>query len=532
MRHALLVMALCVAGLSADVAQYRNPVIFGDYSDPDVVRVGADFYLVSSSFNTVPALPLLHSRDLVHWTLIGHAAPRLPSPRYDTPQHGNGIWAPSLRVHDGKFWIYVGDPDLGIFMTTATDPHGPWSPLTLVAEAKGWIDPCPLWDDDGTMYLVHAWAKSRAGFNGLLSVRRLSADGRSVLPSDREGKGTVVFDGGAAHPTIEGPKFYKRNGFYYIFAPAGGVTNGWQTVLRSRSVFGPYEDRIVMARGGSETNGPHQGGWVSTASGEHWFMHFQDRGAYGRIVHLQPMTWRNDWPVIGVDADGDGIGEPVSTFRMPTVTPSAIAASLRVQTSDDFTSRALGLQWQWQANPQPAWASLTARSGFLRITSAPMPDDSTNMWMVPQLLMQKLPAESFSATAMVDASASATGDALSLIAFGLDYTALRVTRTAGGLTLSHVTCKNAIDGTAEAVVASVDVPMTSRLALRMSMSAGAVTMFSYRVGDGPFTAIGDRFTMREGRWMGAKFGVSAARATGDAGVRGYWDIDAVRVSVR
>ena len=185
---------------------YRNPVIFADYSDPDVVRVRDDYYLVASSFNVTPALPILQSRDLVNWSIVGHAAARLPSPRYDVPQHGGGVWAPSLRFHAGRFWIYFGDPDVGIFMTTATDPRGPWELLALVHGASGWIDPCPLWDDDGSVYFVHAWAKSRAGFNGVLTLRRLTTDGRRLLDDTAV---AIVFDGKTNHPTIEGPKFYS-----------------------------------------------------------------------------------------------------------------------------------------------------------------------------------------------------------------------------------------------------------------------------------------------------------------------------------
>jgi beta-xylosidase len=242
---------------------YRNPVLFADYSDPDALRVGEYFYLVSSSFSSVPALPVLRSRDLVNWRIVGHVAARLPSPTFDTPQHGRGVWAPSLRHHQGRFWLYYGDPDLGIFMSTAERAEGPWEPFTLVQEARGWIDPCPLFDDDGSVWLVHAWAKSRAGFNGVLTMRRLSPDGRRIL-----GEGTTVFEGGTKHPTIEGPKIYKRDGWYYIFAPAGGVTSGWQVVLRSCNVLGPYEDRVVLAQGRTDVNGPHQGAWVETSGGE------------------------------------------------------------------------------------------------------------------------------------------------------------------------------------------------------------------------------------------------------------------------
>ncbi|HKW02710.1 MAG TPA: glycoside hydrolase 43 family protein [Vicinamibacterales bacterium] len=499
---------------------FRNPVIFADYSDPDVARQGDDYYLVASSFNVTPALPILHSRDLVNWTIVGHAAPRLPSPRYDTPQHGQGVWAPSLRVHDGTFWIYFGDPDLGIFMTTATDPRGPWAPLALVADARGWIDPCPLWDDDGSMYLVHAWAKSRAGFNSVLTLRRLTADGRRLA----DDKAVTVFDGTTTQPTIEGPKFYKRGGYYYIFAPAGGVTNGWQTVLRSRSVGGPYEERIVMRQGRTAVNGPHQGGWIETPNGESWFVHFQDRGPYGRIVHLQPMTWRDDWPVIGADPDGDGVGEPVPVFRKPTVRDAG--ARTAPQATDEFNSERLGLQWQWEANEGEGWRSLTARPGFLRLFAQPLPDRNANLWSAPHLLMQKLPAESFEANASVRLETTSPGDAIALVTMGLDYALVRLVRTAGGWRLEHVVCTGAADSGAETIDATAIGARDTQL--RLSVSAGTVE-FSYSVDTGAtFRPIGGRTALREGRWMGAKFGLVATRPIGSA-AGGFADVDWVRV---
>jgi len=138
---------------------YRNPIIHADYSDPDVVRAGEDFYMVSSSFNCVPGLPVLHSTDLVNWKIVNHVIKRMPPEElFSLPQHGNGVWAPSLRYYDGTYYVFFGDPDHGIYMSSTEDPEGEWAPLTLMHEAKGWIDPCPLWDDDGKAYLVHAFA--------------------------------------------------------------------------------------------------------------------------------------------------------------------------------------------------------------------------------------------------------------------------------------------------------------------------------------------------------------------------------------
>jgi unsaturated rhamnogalacturonyl hydrolase len=408
-------------------------VLFADYSDPDVIRVGRDYYLTASSFANVPGLPILQSRDLKSWTLVGHAIQRL-GPDFDKPQHGNGVWAPSLRHHDGWFWIYFGDPDRGIYRTRARDARGPWEPLTLVYAAKGWIDPCPLWDDDGQMYLVHAWAKSRAGFNGVLHVNKLSPDGKRVLD-----EGTMVFDGREQHPTIEGPKFYKRNGYYYIFAPAGGVKRGWQTVLRSKNVYGPYEPKIVLE------GGLHQGAWV-----DDWFVHFQDLGAYGRVVHRQPLKWVNEWPEVEDRQSCLSCGQ---------------------------TGLSVLHDWQWQGNP----------------TREPLP---ANLWNTTNLLLHKFPAPAFTATTTVDASSPRAG----LVVFGMDYAALVVERGA----LTRVTARDADKGGAETELARVAV--RGPVQLRVTVSPHAIARFSYATG-GEFKPLGPPFVARPGKWVGAKVGL-------------------------
>jgi Beta-xylosidase len=295
---------------------YRNPIIYADYSDPDACRVGDDYYMTASSFNCIPGLQILHSKDLVNWTIVNAAVPYALEPieAVEKPEHGNRVWAPSIRFHNNEFYIFWGDPDQGVFMTKTKDPKGTWSKPVLVKAAKGIIDTTPLWDEDGKVYLVHAFAGSRAGLKSVLAVCELNAEANQAITESR-----IVFDGHDNQETCEGPKFYKRNGYYYIFTPAGGVATGWQLVLRSKNPYGPYEEKVVMAQGKSTINGPHQGAWVDTTTGEDWFLNFQDVGAYGRLTHLQPMKWVKDWPVIGVDKDGDGCGEPVLTYKKPNV---------------------------------------------------------------------------------------------------------------------------------------------------------------------------------------------------------------------
>jgi len=483
---------------------YVNPVLFADYSDPDVVRVSGDYYLVSSSFSSVPGLPVLHTRDLVNWAIVGHALARLPSPAFDRPQPGKGVWAPSIRHHAGRFWIYWGDPDAGLYMTTAERAEGPWEPAHLVKPARGLIDACPLWDDDGRMYVVHAWAKSRAGFNAVLTVLELSPDGRRVI-----GEGRTVFEGGAKHPTIEGPKLYKRDGWYWIFAPAGGVPKGWQVALRSRSVHGPYEDRVVLAQGRTAVNGPHQGGWVDAPDGSDWFLHFQDRGAYGRVVHLQPMRWRDGWPVMGDDPDGDGTGEPVARGRLPL--PGQ--ARREPQTSDELDGPSLGLQWQWQSNPDPSWWSFVG--GALRLSSVPAAARGDTLGAAGHLLLQKLPAPAFVATTLVRPGSLREGEEAGLVVMGRDYAALTVSPRGDGVRLSLRLCPNA-DASGTETEAAVRAVGAGPIELRLELDEGAICRFSARAGGGAFETLGEPFTAREGKWIGAKAGVFARAPHGAA----------------
>ncbi|WP_433428325.1 glycoside hydrolase family 43 protein [Nonomuraea sp. CA-141351] len=450
---------------------YRNPVLNADWSDPDVIRVGDDFYLTASTFTKVPGLPILHSRDLVNWTIIGHAV----TSGYDDVRPGCGVWAPSLRHHDGRFWIFYGDPDVGIHQVNAADPRGPWTEPHMVKPGLGLIDPCPLWDDDGQAYLVHAWAKSRAGVKNRLTLHRMSPDARKVLD-----EGTLVIDADLlpGYRTLEGPKLYKRDGVYWIFAPAGGVEQGWQSVFRADSVFGPYEDRIVLEQGGTEVNGPHQGGWVDTASGEHWFMHFQDRGPYGRVVHLQPMTWAEDgWPVMGDN------GEPVAEAPVPVEggTPSEPA------TSDDFAGPELGLQWSWQANPDPSWWQVS--DGTLRLACVPGSEDLRER---PSVLGQRLPGDPCTVTTSLTLEGQGRAG---LVVTGDTYAFVGVERTPDGLVL--------VCGDME------PVPVRDQVVIGARVGEGALVTFLADTGDG-LCEVGTPFQATQGRWVGAVLGLFAA----------------------
>ena len=503
---------------------YTNPIIHADYSDPDVIAVGDDFYMTASSFQCVPGLPILHSRDLVNWDIVNYALDKLvPEDFYSVPRHGKGVWAPSIRHHDGKFYIYWGDPDFGIFMVSATDPLGKWSEPVLVKCGKGMIDPTPLWDEDGRAYLVNGWAGSRAGFNSVLTVWEMSPDGTSLTSNP-----VIVFDGndGVNH-TVEGPKFYKRDGYYYILCPAGGVEQGWQLALRSRSPFGPYEKKIVMSQGSTDINGPHQGGLVDTPAGESWFINFQDKGLYGRVLHLNPVKWIDGWPIMGDN------GEPVKRHAKPRV--NGKVTPVNPPESDSFDSRLLGRQWEWHANYDPAFG-MTSDLGFMRIYGYRQPADFVNFWSVPNLLLQKFPAPAFTATAHVTVSAKAAGNTSGLIVMGHDYARLSVEKMEGDkFEIKLVTCKNAEQGGKETVenIAAVDPTRVYEAGLfpnyelniwlRVKVADGGDCTFYYSIDGKKYHKAGSVFRARQGKWIGAKGGLFSV--TPDGTDRGWIDID-------
>jgi len=502
---------------------YKNPILFADYSDPDVIRVGDDFYLTASSFSCFPGLPILRSKDLVNWTIVGHAIDKYPVEGFALPHHGGGVWAPAIRFHDGRFYIFFGDPDNGIFMARTKNPAGPWDPLIRVKDSKGWIDTCPFWDDDGQAYLIHAYAGSRAGIPNVLDVNRMSADGTRLLDD-----GQRVVDGLANHyTTVEGPKLYKRNGYYYIMAPGGGVGAGYQIVFRAKNIYGPYESKVVLAQGKTAVNGPHQGAWVQTQTGQDWFVHFQQVLPYGRVVHLEPMKWVDDWPVMG-DA-----GQPVLEHQKPDVGktwPIAIP-----QSTDEFDRLVLGLQWQWWANYQSDWYSLTARPGFLRLNAVTLAQPVT-LFDRPNLLLQKFPAERFTATADLDLSHLTEGDRAGLVVAGGLMMALQVQKDGQGLKIVRTqSISFRAPGTRGDRISGPEVEGISAnlggqtVFLRLTVEPGAQCSLAYSADNRQFTALGPSFKAVNDLWIGAKVGLfcNAPAATKS---KGFVDVDWFRFS--
>lgn len=511
---------------------YTNPVLCFDYSDPDVVRTGDDYWMTASSFNCIPGLPILHSKDLVHWHIVNYALDRLtPEDVFSKPQHGKGVWAPCIKFHDGWYYIYWGDPDYGIFMVKARDPRGKWSEPVLVKAGKGLIDPSPLWDDDGKVYLAHAWAASRSGLNSIITVSEMNAEGTACISEE-----VMVFDGNRdGHHTVEGAKIYKRNGYYYIFAPAGGVATGWQLVMRADNIYGPYEARNVMDQGNSDINGPHQGAWIDTPSGEDWFIHFQEKQPYGRIVHLNPMEWAEDgWCVIGEDKDGDGRGEPVRKWKRPDTGNSG--EEYEMATSDEFDSILTGLQWQWHANRQD-WFGFNSGYGFFRLYGHR--ENVPNLWGVPNLYLQKMPAEAFTATARMSFNSKGDGDRAGLVVMGFDYGSISLKREGDKALILYAVCMDADKGTEENVETLAEIPLArvesgatpkyvTDVWFRVKADGNGACRFMYSTDGKKFEPVSESFQAREGRWIGAKIGLFCS-SYGTGRDRGWIDADWFRI---
>lgn len=512
---------------------YVNPVIFSDYSDLDCICVDGVYYMTASSFNYVPGLPILTSTDLVNWTLRNYALPNIPDARYDVPCHAQGVFAPSIRWHAGLFYIYYGMPDEGVYMVRTADPLGPWEEPVLVLKGKGLIDPCPFWDEDSSAWVVHAYAKSRLGFNSILGAFPVSPDGTRAVGEDH-----FLFDGTGRHPIIEGPKVYKRDGWYYIFAPAGGVDDGWQTVLRSRSMQGPWEDRIVLKQGSSDINGPHQGAWIETPRGEHWFMHFQSRGLYGRITHLQPMTWGEEgWPFIGqrdpFTAEPDPEANAADPAEVARLTPCGIPVMAGEKPiapactpcgmvgSDDF-SGPLGLQWQFMGNWRPDFYD--CGEGILRLYARSLPAGQRTLWGCPQTLTQKIACPAFVARTTLDASGLRCGEQAGVGLMGGQYAYAALRRQADGLSLVYVTSAGAdhAETIHDEIIGLPDVPVTFRMTLLPTGDAEAVFAMEYAV-DGVFRRIGLPFTPARHTWVGARLMLFAMPLDGAEDPGGHAD---------
>lgn len=466
---------------------YINPILNADYSDPDVIRVGDKYYMVASDFHFL-GMQVLESADMVNWKLISQIYHRFDFPGWnDNQQYAGGAWAPAIRYHDNKFWVFFCTPKEGLFMSNAINPTGPWSPLHLVEKVEKWEDPCPFWDEDGQAYL----GRSRHGA-GPIIIHKMSADGTRLLD-----EGTTVYTG----PVAEGTKIFKKDGFYYLSIPEGGVGTGWQTILRSKNIYGPYEKKVVLEQGSTTINGPHQGAIVDTPDGQWAFFHFQHHDALGRVVHLQPMHWENGWPVIGVDLDRNGIGEPVYVWQKPIESKTIFAP----QTDDDFSNPTLSLQWQFNHNPTDRAWSLSAHPGSLTLKAL----TSSTFKLARNTLTQKVMGNVSEATVAMDFTEIADGQRCGLACMGKENKVLGIKMEKGQKSLyiaNDTTETNTTVLSGKLVYLRVSINMTNRQ-----------FQFFYSTDNIHFIPYGSPFFIPFGFWKGARVALYCYNKTQEAG---------------
>lgn len=473
--------------------RYINPVLNADYSDPDIIRVGNKYYMVCSEFHYM-GMPILESDDMLNWKIITQVYDKLDFPKYDTSErYGGGSWAPALRYHNGKFWVFFCTPDEGLFMSNATDAAGPWSPPVHVKNVSGWEDPCPFWDEDGQAYL----GRSQLGA-GPIFLHKMKADGTELLDN-----GVKVYEG----PVAEGTKIHKKDGYYYFSIPEGGVSTGWQTVLRAKNIYGPYDVKKVLEQGNTDINGPHQGSLVDTPEGEWWFYHFQSREPVGRVVHLQPVSWEKGWPLVGLDLDGNGIGEPVKEWTIPNTghTGSVFAP----QASDDFDATGRGWQWQINHNPVNTHWSLAERPGYLRLKAlkAGMLRESKNMFT------QKVMGYESEASVEMDCSQTTDGQRAGIFCIGNQFNAAGIERKNG---------QNYIYFEHDGNVTQIAQATVSIIYLKIALNANTNRhRFYYSFDNETFLPCGEAFTIRSGDWKGIRIGLFSYNTESDTGIADF-----------
>lgn len=463
---------------------YINPILNADYSDPDVIRVGEKFYMIASDFHFL-GMQVLESDDMVNWKHIAQIYDKFDFPGWDEMKHyAGGSWAPSLRYHDGKFWAFFCTIDEGLFMSNAEDPAGPWSPLCNVYHIAKWEDPCPFWDDDGQAYLV----RSQHGA-GPIIMHKMSPDGTKLLD-----EGVTVYNG----PVAEGPKMFKKDGYYYISIPEGGVSTGWQTILRSKDIYGPYESRRVLEQGSTIINGPHQGSIVDTPDGKWMFYHFQEDKLLGRVVHLQPMHWSEDgWPVIGVDIDRNGVGEPVHTWVKPIVSD---VEPYCPQTDDDFNDSKLSPHWQFNHNPDNSKWSLTEKPGSLTLHAL----KADGLFLARNTITQKTMGYIGEVTTVMDVSDMKNGQRAGLACFGSGDVQVGV-KMEKGKKVVYTLDESKFTQTPPQEQDLVDMNGKDKVYLRIKLNFKKQEFqCAYSFDNEEFIDCGEKFYIRWGNWKGPR----------------------------
>lgn len=502
---------------------FTNPLFYDEFSDPDLIRVGDDYYLTGTTMHAMPGLPVLHSRDLVNWRLLGYACERLDlGPEYRLEDgkeaYGQGIWAPCLRYDGGTWHIFANVNKHGTLHFTARDPAGPWIRTVM----KRSLHDLSVLFDDGKAYVVWGYQD--------LQFAQLNADLTDIVPGTQR----TLFEKSAGMG--EGAHFYKIDGRYFILS---AWWDGRMRMVAARAdrLDGPWEvnrdisvdEDFGLAEGNRlwKTDGPpfaiqpgnpasrgrmslHQGGIVSTVAGEWWGFSMMDANSVGRLTCLSPVTWHDGWPYFGLPGN---LGRTPRTWTKPRTAHASLPAT-PYQRSDDFSGPRLANVWQWNHVPDDERWSLAERPGFLRLRALP----ATDFWRARNTLTQRAVGPASVATALLDASGLKPGDTAGLALLNLPHAWLGVRRTADGLALEQF--DQATGEIHRAPLAGDRVWLRASCDFRRELAT-----FSYSVDGREFQPIGGEVTLvfQLKTFQGVRFGLFAFNASGTSG--GHADFD-------
>jgi beta-xylosidase len=494
---------------------YVNPIIPADFSDLDAIRVGDDFYAISSTLHMSPGMVVLHSKDLVNWRIIGHVVADVsqisPEMNWDhMNRYGRGVWAGAIRYHDGKFWVYFATPDEGIFMATSTDPAGPWEPLHQVWKTSSYDYTCPFWDDDGQGYLIttHFAPEAANGLSYNIHLFKMSADGKNlVMDSDR-----IVHQSRGS----EANKLYKINGTYYHFFSEVKTEGRVVMMNRSKSLAGPWETRQLIHVNKSIDKEPNQGGLIQLAGGDWWFVTHQGAGDWeGRAMVLLPVNWIDGWPIIGKVGD-DGIGNMIWRAKKPI----AGAPALTMQTDDQFDGSNLSPQWEWNHQPRADKWSLSERRGFIRLHAfKPLKPDDLNQ-AGNTLTQRSMRTGADQVTIKLDLAGMLDGQEAGLCHFARTNCTLGVLQKGNTRALRFRANVRAISG---------PVIQSNDLWLRSDWDFAGDSQFSYSADGTTFTPFGSPYRLTWGNYRGDRIGIYNYN---DKGESGYVDLDSFQYTFK
>ena len=488
---------------------FLNPVLPADYSDLDAIRVGTDYYAISSTFQFSPGVVILHSKDLVNWHILSHVTDNLlqigPEYNWDKmDRYGKGIWAGSIRYHAGKFWVYFCTPQEGFFMSTAIDPAGPWEPLQKMWGVSGWDDCCPFWDEDGQGYMV----TTNFADKYKIHLFKISEDGKQIIKSSD----SVIHQSKGS----EANKFYKFYGLYYHLYSEVKKEGRVVMMERSEKIYGPYESKQLNHVDKSTDKEPNQGGIIQVYYGNWWFLTHQGTGDWeGRAACLLPVTWIDGWPIIG-QVGNDTIGNMVWNSKKPMKS----TPSLSIQTDDEFNQLILPVQWEWNYQPRKEMWSLTERNGFLRLHAfVPVKKndskDKRSMLFragntITQRSMRTMQNE---ATIRIELGGMKDGQTAGLCHFAGTYSTFGIKQTKGERILMSDNNGDEFPG-----------PRITNDAiwLRSSWGLDGISQYAYSLDGKSFTPFGTPYQLSWGNYRGDRIGIFNYNQLNE---NGYIDVD-------